>query len=59
MHIPRAPVHRGTDRVPRLFQAVLREQGLQTFNAAFQQLGERLTAADGVPPASLAPFSTC
>ncbi len=38
------------------FQAVLREQGLQTFNAAFQQLGERLNAADGVPPASLAPF---
>ncbi|HHH7389128.1 TPA: 3'-5' exonuclease, partial [Escherichia coli] len=38
------------------FQAVLREQGLQTFNAAFQQLGERLNAADSVPPASLAPF---
>ena len=38
------------------FQALLGEQGLLTFNAAFQQLGERLATADGVPPASLAPF---
>ena len=38
------------------FQAALRDQGLLTFNAAFQQLGERLATGDGVPPASLEPF---
>ena len=38
------------------FKAVLREQGLMTFNEAFQQLTERLGSGKDVSQASLAPF---
>ncbi|MFI8465068.1 UvrD-helicase domain-containing protein [Stutzerimonas kunmingensis] len=38
------------------FRAALREQGLMTFNEAFQQLTERLGSGTDVPQASLAPF---
>jgi superfamily I DNA/RNA helicase len=38
------------------FQAALREQGLMTFNEAFQQLTERLGSGKDVPEASLAAF---
>ena len=38
------------------FRAALREQGLLTFNEAFQQLTERLDSGTNVPQASLAPF---
>ncbi|MBK3867510.1 AAA family ATPase [Pseudomonas stutzeri] len=38
------------------FRAALREQGLLTFNEAFQQLTERLGSGTDVPQASLAPF---
>ncbi len=38
------------------FRAALREQGLMTFNEAFQQLSERLGSGTDVPQTSLAPF---
>jgi len=38
------------------FRAALREQGLMTFNEAFQQLTERLGSGSDMPQASLAPF---
>ncbi|KRW69003.1 DNA helicase UvrD [Pseudomonas sp. TTU2014-105ASC] len=38
------------------FRAALREQGLMTFNEAFQQLTERLGSGTDVPQTSLAPF---
>ncbi|MCQ4303285.1 DNA helicase UvrD [Stutzerimonas frequens] len=38
------------------FRAALREQGLLTFNEAFQQLTERLASGSDMPQASLAPF---
>jgi len=38
------------------FRAALREQGLLTFNEAFQQLTERLGSGSDMPQASLAPF---
>ena len=38
------------------FRAALREQGLMTFNEAFQQLTERLGSGKDVPQACLAPF---
>jgi len=38
------------------FRAALREQGLMTFNEAFQQLTERLASGSDMPQASLAPF---
>ncbi len=42
----------------RSFQDCLREQGLTTFNGAFQRLTESLAAGgQGVPTASLAPFT--
>ena len=39
------------------FAAQLEQQGLMTFNAAFQRLGEVLAKGDGVPAEALAPFS--
>ncbi|AYC32436.1 DNA helicase UvrD [Pseudomonas cavernae] len=42
----------------RHFEALLREQGLMTFNAAFRQLGERLgDATAAIAPEALAPFA--
>ncbi|AFM33449.1 MULTISPECIES: ATP-dependent helicase [Stutzerimonas stutzeri subgroup] len=38
------------------FRAALREQGLLTFNEAFQQLTERLASGSDMSQASLAPF---
>ncbi len=38
------------------FRAALREQGLLTFNEAFQQLTERLGSGSDMPQASLGPF---
>lgn len=38
------------------FRAALREQGLMTFNEAFQQLTERLGSGKDVPQACLVPF---
>src|SRR5690606_36576196 len=38
------------------FRAALREQGLLTFNEAFQQLTERLGSDSDMPQVSLAPF---
>lgn len=38
------------------FRAALREQGLMTFNEAFQQLTERLGSGTDVPQACLVPF---
>lgn len=39
------------------FVAQLDQQGLMTFNAAFQRLGEVLAKGDGIPVEALAPFS--
>ncbi len=40
------------------FESCLKEQGLMTFNAAFQTLTERLEAGgEGIPPQALAPFN--
>lgn len=40
------------------FQEILQAQGLMTFNAAFQQLGQRLTGeGKNIPAEALAPFS--
>ncbi|MEG6660311.1 DNA helicase UvrD, partial [Pseudomonas aeruginosa] len=38
------------------FQALLREEGLMTFDAAFQQLGERM-AGGALAETALAPFT--
>ncbi|MCQ2046064.1 DNA/RNA helicase [Stutzerimonas stutzeri] len=38
------------------FRAALREQGLMTFNEAFQQLTERLASGSDMPQACLVPF---
>ncbi|MBD2838777.1 DEAD/DEAH box helicase [Pseudomonas sp. JM0905a] len=38
------------------FEARLQQQGLMTFNAAFQRLGEMLAKGNGLPGAALAPF---
>ncbi|MCY1350168.1 ATP-dependent DNA helicase Rep [compost metagenome] len=39
------------------FEALLQQQGLMTFNAAFQRLGQILASGDGVPAQALAPFN--
>ena len=42
----------------KYFEAALQEQGLMTFNAAFQKLTQSLAAdAGGIPPQALEPFS--
>ncbi|EIK53675.1 helicase [Stutzerimonas stutzeri TS44] len=41
----------------RHFQACLDEQGLRTFNGAFQQIGDRLATDDGITLEQLAPFT--
>jgi superfamily I DNA/RNA helicase len=39
------------------FEALLQQQGLMTFNAAFQRLGQVLPNGDGVPAQAMAPFN--
>ncbi|MDM8348128.1 DEAD/DEAH box helicase [Pseudomonas sp. sp1636] len=39
------------------FEGCLREQGLMTFDGAFQALGDSLGAAPGIPTEALAPFN--
>ncbi|WP_271411966.1 DEAD/DEAH box helicase [Pseudomonas sp. Q1-7] len=39
------------------FEGLLKQQGLMTFNGAFQRLGELMAKGDGLPAEALAPFS--